>query len=130
MYEIKDYKRIAQGEEHHIMRSEKDYREKRMGRRFFISIFCLLLFSGMIFFFRYMFEKDSRLNFVKKSEEEKIIYPLAKGAENDCEKIWRICSKILGEENADTWEHYTWYMMDEDTGKRIEEGIVLYRTKA
>lgn len=62
------------------MRSEKDYREKRTGKRFFISIFCLLLLMGMIFFFKYMFEKDSRSNLIKKPEEEKIIYPLAKGA--------------------------------------------------
>lgn len=112
------------------MRSEKDYREKRTGKRLFISIFCLLLLSGMIIFFRYMFEKDSRSNLVKKNEKEEDIYPLAKGAENDCEHIWQICSEILGEENTDTWEHYTWYMMDEDTGKKMDEGIVLYRTKA
>ncbi len=112
------------------MCSEKDYREKRTGKRLFTSIFCLLLLSGMIISFRYMFEKDNRSNLVKKSEEEEDIYPLAKGAENDCEQIWQICSKILGEENADTWEHYTWYMINEDTDKRMEEGVVLYRTKA
>lgn len=57
------------------------------------------------------------------------IYPLEKGAENDCEQIWRVCSEILGAKDGDAWEHDTWYMLDEDTGKRTEEAMILYQTK-
>ena len=56
-------------------------------------------------------------------------YPLEKGVENDCEQIWQICSGILGEKDVDAWEHDTWYMLDGDTGKKTEEGMVLYQTK-
>ena len=37
------------------------------------------------------------------------IYPLEKGAESDCGRIWQICSEILGEKDTDTWARYMVY---------------------
>ncbi len=82
-----------------------------------------------------LLEKDGWINRLYclqlQSMMEKLsVYSLEKGVENDCEKIWQICSEILGEKDADAWKHDTWYMVDEDTGKRTEEAMILYRTKA
>lgn len=57
-------------------------------------------------------------------------YPLNEEAENDCNQVWQICSGILGEKDADTWEHDTWYMKNRYTGKKSESDMmILYRTE-
>lgn len=48
--------------------------------------------------------------------------------EKDNEALWQICTEMLGEENADSWEHDTYRLYVDSRGKEWEI-LTLYRTE-
>ncbi len=48
-------------------------------------------------------------------------------AEGDYDNVWAYCSEILGEQDAESWEHNTWKLIDEENNGS-KEIFILYET--
>lgn len=49
--------------------------------------------------------------------------------EEDYNKIWAYCSSILGEKDAESWQHATWGLASSDNDRIVEGTVVLYQTQ-
>lgn len=78
-------------------------------------------------------EKKDALSAVLLSADDENVklatYLPETGMENDYDNLWALCSGILEERNEETWEHYTWQVVDAENREESADTFVLYQTE-